>query len=100
MNITEKYCLKWNEFSLYICDSFKELRDDVNFCDVTLACDDGEQIKANKVVLSSCSPVLKNCSDPTPPSSTVGLERIHKSVPEAVDRLHVFRGSGCCSEGL
>jgi len=60
MNITEKYCLKWNEFSLYICDSFKELRNDNNFCDVTLACDDGEQIKANKVVLSSCSPVLKN----------------------------------------
>ena len=33
MNITEKYCLKWNEFSLYICDSFKELRDAINFCD-------------------------------------------------------------------
>lgn len=68
MNITEKYCLKWNEFSLYICDSFKELRDDINFCDVTLACDDGEQIKANKVVLSSCSPVLKNLlrSNPHP----------------------------------
>jgi len=60
MNITEKYCLKWNEFSLYICDSFKELRDDNNFCDVTLACDDGEQIQANKVVLSSCSPVFKS----------------------------------------
>ena len=68
MNITEKYCLKWNEFSLYICDSFRELRDDSNFCDVTLACDDGEQIKANKVVLSSCSPVLKNLlkSNPHP----------------------------------
>jgi len=60
--------LKWNEFSVYICDSFKELRDDTNFCDVTLACDDGEQIKANKVVLSSCSPVLKNLlrSNPHP----------------------------------
>jgi len=68
MNITEKYCLKWNEFSLYICDSFKALRNDNNFCDVTLACDDGEQIRANKVVLSSCSPVLKNLlrSNPHP----------------------------------
>ena len=66
--MAEKYCLKWNEFSLYICDSFRELRDDSNFCDVTLACDDGEQIKANKVVLSSCSPVLKNLlrSNPHP----------------------------------
>jgi len=68
MNITEKYCLKWNEFSLYICDSFKELRDDTDFCDVTLACDDGEQVQANKIVLSSCSPVLKHLlkSNPHP----------------------------------
>jgi len=79
MNISEKYCLKWNEFSLYICDSFKELRDDNDFFDVTLACDDGKQIKANKVVLSSCSPVLKTLLKSNPHSHPLVVLRGYTS---------------------
>jgi len=36
-----------------------ELRDDSAFCDVTLACD-GRRVEAHKVILSSCSPVIKD----------------------------------------
>jgi len=79
MSSTDKYCLKWNEFSIYICDSFRELRYDSNFCDVTLACDDGEQIKANKVVLSSCSPVLKNLLKSNPHPHPLLVLRGYKS---------------------
>jgi len=55
----EKFCLQWNEFESNIRVAFGELRDDKDFFDVTLACDD-EQIQAHKVILSACSPFFKN----------------------------------------
>ena len=47
----EKFCLRWNEFEENISSAFKELKDDADFFDVTLACDDN-QIKAHKVILT------------------------------------------------
>jgi len=55
----EKFCLRWNDFENNISNAFKELRDDKNFFDVTLACDD-EQIQAHKVILAACSPFFRN----------------------------------------
>jgi len=55
---SEKFCLRWNDFENNINSAFKELRDDKDFFDVTLACDD-EQIQAHKVILSACSPFFK-----------------------------------------
>ena len=55
----EKFCLRWNEFEENISTAFKELKDDEDFFDVTLACDDN-QIKAHKVILSACSPFFKS----------------------------------------
>ena len=55
----EKFCLRWNDFERNISKSFKELRDDKDFFDVTLACDE-EQIKAHKIILASCSPFFRN----------------------------------------
>ena len=51
---TEKFCLRWNDFESNISGAFRELREDKDFFDVTLACDD-EQIQAHKVILSACS---------------------------------------------
>jgi len=56
---SEKFCLRWNEFENNISQAFKELRDDKDFFDVTLACDD-EQIQAHKVILSACSPFFRS----------------------------------------
>ena len=56
---SEKFCLRWNDFENNISQAFKELRDDKDFFDVTLACDD-EQIQAHKVILSACSPFFRN----------------------------------------
>jgi len=56
---SEKFCLRWNEFENNISQAFKELRDDKDFFDVTLVCDD-EQIQAHKVILSACSPFFRN----------------------------------------
>lgn len=55
---SEKLCLQWNEFQENISSSFKELREDKDFTDVTLVCEDGKRIKAHKVVLASSSPIF------------------------------------------
>jgi len=56
---TDKFCLKWNDFETNISVAFKELRDDKDFFDVTLACEDN-QMQAHKVILSACSPFFRN----------------------------------------
>ena len=55
---SEKFCLRWNDFESNISGAFRELRDDKDFFDVTLACED-EQIQAHKVILSACSPFFR-----------------------------------------
>ena len=54
----EKFCLRWNNFENNISNTFKELREDGDFFDVTLACDD-DQVEAHKVILSACSPFFR-----------------------------------------
>jgi len=56
---SEKFCLRWNDFEKNISSAFKELRDDKDLFDVTLACED-EQIKGHKVILAACSPFFRN----------------------------------------
>lgn len=60
MASTEILSIKWNDFHENIAASFRELRDDIDFKDVTLACEDGQQIEAHKNILSICSSVFKN----------------------------------------
>jgi len=55
----EKFCLRWNDFGNNVSSAFRELRDDKDFFDVTLACDD-DQTQAHKVILSACSPFFRN----------------------------------------
>jgi len=56
---SEKFCLRWNDFESNISSAFRELREDKDFFDITLACDD-EQIQAHKVILSACSSFFRN----------------------------------------
>eukprot|EP00092_Neocalanus_flemingeri_P015650 GFUD01016939.1.p1 GENE.GFUD01016939.1~~GFUD01016939.1.p1 ORF type:complete len:368 (-),score=78.43 GFUD01016939.1:68-1171(-) len=59
MSASEKFCLRWNDFETNISVAFRELREEKDFFDVTLACDDS-QIQAHKVILSACSPFFRN----------------------------------------
>ena len=59
MSSSEKFCLKWNDFEGNVSNAFRELREEKDFFDVTLACDD-EQIQAHKVIVSACSPFFRN----------------------------------------
>ena len=58
--MSEKLCLQWNDFKENITASFGNLRHDDDFTDVTLACEDGKQVDAHKVILATSSPVFKN----------------------------------------
>ena len=57
---SEKFCLKWNDFESNIGSAFRSLREEKDFFDVTLACEDEEQVSAHKVILSACSPFFRN----------------------------------------
>ena len=54
----EKLCLKWNDFQGNVISTFGELRNDRDFTDVTLACED-IQFEAHKLILSTCSPFFR-----------------------------------------
>ena len=70
MQGSEKLCLKWNDFQENLNSSFGVLRNDQDFADVTLVCEDGSQITTHKVILSSSSPffmeILKRNKHPHP----------------------------------
>jgi len=58
--MSEKLCLKWNDFQENIKSAFGSLRDDQDFTDVTLVSEDGQHLTAHKVVLAASSPVFQN----------------------------------------
>ena len=58
--MTEKLCLQWNDFQENIKAAFGAFRSDIDFADVTLACEDGYQIEAHKVFLAATSPFFKS----------------------------------------
>ena len=57
--MSEKLSLQWNDFLDNVKSSFGNLRDDNDFADVTLVCEDGQQVEAHKVVLASSSPFFQ-----------------------------------------
>ena len=59
-NFGEKLCLQWNDFRENVSSAFGDLREDKEFTDVTLACEDGQQVEAHKVVLIASSPFFLN----------------------------------------
>merc|ERR1711978_785910 len=67
---SERLCLKWNDFQENLNSAFGVLRNDQDFADVTLVCEDGTQIMTHKVILASSSPffmeMLKKNKHPHP----------------------------------
>ena len=55
----ENYCLRLNSFGSSVQNTWQQLQNEGDFCDVTLACED-KQIQAHKIVICSSSPVLKS----------------------------------------
>ena len=57
--MTEKLCLQWDDFRENIKYAFGNFREDENFNDVTLVCEDGQHVEAHKVVLAASSPFFQ-----------------------------------------
>ena len=70
MQHSEKLSLKWNDFQENLNSAFGVLRNDKDFADVTLVCEDGTHIETHKVILASSSPffmeMLKKNKHPHP----------------------------------
>ena len=91
MNTDEKLCLQWHEFRENVSSAFGDLRQDQKFADVTLACEDGQQVEAHKVVLIAPSPfflnLLKKNKHPHPIVFMRGLK--YEDLVSMVDFLYI-----------
>ena len=57
--MTEKLCLQWNDYKENTISAFGNLRENKDFNDVTLVCEDGQQVEAHKVILAASSPFFQ-----------------------------------------
>ena len=77
MAASSKMVLSWNGFKLNATSTFKNLWNDQDFADVTLASVDDQQIRVHKVILSSCSYFFKNILIKNPhPNPLIYLKNI------------------------
>ena len=58
--MAETFRLSPEQYSVLTTNAFQDLLVENHFTDVTLACEDGKQIEAHRVILSSCSPFFRN----------------------------------------
>ena len=58
--MSEKLFLKWNDYQENVTTAFGSFRGDIDFSDVTLASDDGQQVEAHKVILAASSPFFQD----------------------------------------
>ena len=72
----ESLCFRWIDVQDIAQTSFRDLKNDKDFMDVTLACED-QSVQAHKVILSACSPFFKRLlKTHTHPQPLVYLRRI------------------------
>jgi len=108
MGTSDNFCLRWNDFETNISTSFRELRRDSEFFDVTLCCDNGsDRVPAHKVILAACSPLFRRIlhgvnasSSPNPLLYLKGIQKkeltailnfmYHGEVNVAQDSLNAF----------
>ena len=58
--MSEKFCLKWNDFYSNVSKSFSIFRNEEYLHDVTLVSDNHNKVAAHKLVLSACSEYFKD----------------------------------------
>ena len=92
---SEKLRLQWNDFEDNVKAAFGQHRGSKEFSDVTLACEDGQQVEAHKIILASSSPffkdILKRNKHPHPLIYMKGVKS--ENLMAIVDCL--FWGSKC-----
>ena len=98
--MSEKLCLQWNDFKENVNSAFGKLRDDKGFTDVTLVCEDGQQMEAHKVILASSSPffekILQKSKHPHPLIYLKGFQS--KDFASILDFLYFGEANICLPE--
>ncbi len=64
--MSEKFNLHWSDFKSNLIQTFKRIRKDKDFLNVTLITEDEAQLEAHKVILSASSPFLENILKKSP----------------------------------
>ena len=67
--MSEKFCLKWNDFQSNVSKSFAKIRSDTALQDVTLIGNDQKKVSGHRVVLSACSEFFRNLFQSMPHSN-------------------------------
>ena len=80
--MSKKLYLQWADFKDNISSAIGELRDDKEFTDVTLVCEDGQQMEAHKIIMASSSSVFGRL-----------LQKSKRSSPNIPQRVSVKRFS-------
>ena len=74
----EKLCRQCNDFKENTTSSCRDLREDEDLTNVTLVCEDGKQVEADKIILAASSPffmdILARRRYPHPLIQTEGLK--------------------------
>ena len=55
MSMSEKFCLQWKEFHGNVSSCYRDIRKTGEFSDVTLASEDGYEVKCHKLILAASS---------------------------------------------
>ena len=53
------YGVQWKDFKSNVSSAFRRLRADKDFTNVTLVCEDGQQMEAHKLILAASSPFFE-----------------------------------------
>ena len=81
MPSVEEFSLHWKDFKDNASQTFSHLGQSKEFADVTLACEDGEQVEAHKVILAGSSPfflnILKRNNHAHPMIYMKGIDKQH-----------------------
>ena len=106
MTDDQQFCLRWNDFQTNMVASFKHLRDEKSFCDVTIATEvmfllnskvgllesqtrwkiyllnfiQGQHTKAHKMILCACSPYFKNLLEQNPAKHPIIILKVQQGV--------------------
>merc|ERR1712016_457807 len=99
--MSEKLCLQWNDFNENVNSAFQKLRGGKEFTDVTLVCEDGQQMEAHKVILAYSSPffekIFQKSKHPHPLIYLKGFQS--KDFASILDFLY-FGEANVCQEDL
>jgi len=90
---SEKYCLKWNDFTSNLSVAFQEMRRDADFFDLTLLTENSE-IRCHKLVLGACSShfrqIIKRLSSQNIPNPAIYLRGVrHEDIKNLLEFMYL-----------